>query len=387
MIIETKSKVQDILELTKAGFNNKEIAEKLSVNIPAIRYWQKKLGIKAKSSVNKLTEDQKKQVLNLYEEHKNALLVAELVGSTQYLVLSYLKEIGVDTSSKFFKGELAKLAIEQYNSGMTQEEIAEYHGCERQAVQTMFKEYNIVGRTQLEQKQITWPVNQKAFTDWTNEADLFFYGLLLADGCLTGKDSIRLTLQLCDKHVIDELKAYLETGNTISVIQPSDKYKSGKATLAVSDKVLANNLRAVGMEERKSTKEKMPAVDLSDIHVAKHFWRGYICGDGSVRSYPSNNTDRLMPTIHVCGSKEICEWFIAFCEQVLGRKLNREVKKTNDKRRTLDLYYFRISGLDAKIVGLCMFDEANPKYTIRRKSENAMSFKDYIPKINRVKNK
>lgn len=262
MIIKIKDKVDEIVTLTNAGLNNNEIAEKLGSNPPAIRYWQKKLGIKQNPvAINKLTDLQKQQALHLYQESKNALLVAEQIGSTQYLVLKFLKESNIDTSSKFFKGDLADTAINQYKAGMTQEQIAEFHGCERQAVQTLFERLGIKGRTQLEQKQITWPV----------------------------------------------------------------------------------------------------------------------------RSYPSKGTDRLMPTLHICGSKEICEGFISFSEQVLGRKIKGSVKKYNDPRRTVDLFYFRFNGMDAKIVGLCMFDGANPKYTIKRKTENAMSFKDYIPKINRKK--
>lgn len=260
MVIKIKDKVNEIISLTNAGFNNYEIAEKLGSNPPAIRYWQKKLGIKANPiPVNKLSCEQKALINELYPLYKDALLVSKLVGSTQYLVISYLNSIGVDTSNRFFKGDLAAFAIEQYKSGMTQEEIAEFHGCERQAVQTMFERYGVVSRTQLEQKQITWPVNQKAFTNWTNEADLFFYGLLLADGCITKNDTIRISLQLGDKHVIDEMKSYLETNNVISVVQPSEKCKSGKATLSISDRVLANNLRNAGMEERKSAKERMPS--------------------------------------------------------------------------------------------------------------------------------
>lgn len=135
----------------------------------------------------------------------------------------------------------------------------------------------------------------------------------------------------------------------------------------------------------RAQKKGCQVFEISDPSTARHFWRGYICGDGSVRSYPSNGTDRLMPVLHICGSKEICEGFISFSEQVLGRKLKSSVKKYNDKRRTNDLFYFRLNGSDAKTVTLCMFENADPRYTINRKTENAMSFKEYIPKINRKK--
>lgn len=383
MNIKIKDKVSEIVSLIDKGFNNKEIAEMLGTNPPALRYWQKKLGIKSNPvKINKLSDEQKADVLVLYKEHQNALLVAEVIGSTQHLVLKYLKEMGIDTSNRFFSESMINDVIAQYNAGMTQDEIAKFHGCDRQAVQSLFYREGIKGRTQLEQKQITWYVNQECFTNWENEADLFFYGLLLSDGCILDNGSVSIQLQLSDAHVIEQFKEYIQSDNPVRMGQPSHKIKSGFASFNFKDQVIANNLRLVGMLPRKSAKEKLPSFDLSNLELARHFWRGYICGDGSVRSYPSNGTTRLIPSLHICGSEEVCNGFRLFCENVLGYGVRPEVKKTKDKRRDSDLYYFKINGLSAKIVTLFMFENAT--YTIQRKTENAMSFKDYIPKIDRV---
>lgn len=387
MNIKAADKVEQIISMVNSGFNNYQIAEELGINVPAVRYWLKKLNIKGNCKVNSLSDVQKEQVVSLYNEHGNAVLVAQLVGSTQFLVIKYLNSVGIDTSRNFFKGKVADFAIQQYLAGMTQDEIAEYHGCYRQAVQTLFREKGVIGRSQLEQKKITWPANQEIFTDWKNEADLFFYGLLLSDGCISANNSISLALQYSDKQVVEEFKRYSGSRNKLYIVEPGDKKKSGIVSFRFQDSVIANSLRKAGMEERKSSKEKLPTFDLSDINIARHFWRGYICGDGSVRSYPSNGTDRLIPMLHICGSKEICQAFSSFCEKVLGKTVVNSVKKYNDPRRTSELYYFRLNGLNAKIVTLFMFENIDPRYTIKRKSENAMNFKDYVPKINRVKNK
>lgn len=382
MNIKIKDKVEEIVKLTVSGLTNKEIADLIGANVPAIKYWQKKLGIKPNPvPVNKLSEDQKQQVLNLYSESKDAKLIAEKIGSTQYLVLSYLKEQGIDTSSRFFKGELAELAIEQYKSGMTQEEIANYHGCERQAVQSLFNSRGIKGRSQLEQKQITWYVNQKAFTNWNNEADLFFYGLLLADGCISDNNSISIMLQDGDESILYKLKDYMQSDNAVALIKKVAERHKDKYSFTFKDQIVGNNLRKVGMSPRKSANEQMPTFDLDDPETARHFWRGYICGDGSVRSYPANgNPAKMMPTLHICGSREICEGFRLFCSKVLNTSVDEisTVKTYNDKRRSKVLYYFRLNGSKARDVALFMFE--NAEYSIPRKTENALSFKNWKPR-------
>ena len=383
MARDTKSKLEEIIKLHSQGLTDDKIAELLDDNVPAIRYWLKKSGLKSNPKIHVFTKEEKEKMKSLYKQTRSSVVVAKALRTTQSRVLHFLNTEGIDTSQVLFKGDLADFAIKQYESGMTQEEIAEYHGCERQAVQALFKREGIVGRSQLEQKKITWPVNQEAFTDWSNETDLFFYGLLLADGCLSDDGSVSLTLQYQDAHIVEAFRNYVESKNKLYVELPCKKGNAGKVSLKFQDQVIADNLRKVGMEERKSTKEKLPTFDMSDLGIAKHFWRGYICGDGSVRSYPSNGTERLMPTLYVCGSEEICEGFREFCSKVVARDIRGTVKKTNDPRRSKDLYYFRLNGLGAKIVALFMFEGAN--YYIKRKMENAISFKDYTPKIDRTR--
>lgn len=372
MNIKIKHRVDEIVQLTNDGFNNNEIAEKLGANPPAIKYWQKKLGIKANPvPINKLSDEQKLKVLELYEIHKNALLVAKLVGSTQFLVLEYLKKQGIDTSNRMFKGDQEDEIIEQYESGMTLEEIAKQHGCDSQAVSSLFSRRGIVGRKPLERKQLTWYVNQNAFTDWKDERTLFYYGLLLSDGCLLDNGIVIIALQKSDKHILESFAEYMQCGNPIY-----DAKKDGSNYgFRFKDMVVAENLRKAGMAPRKSSEESYPEfVDRNDLEAARHFWRGYICGDGSVRAYKG------LPRLHICGSKEICEEFKMFCEAVLGYELKANVCLTKDKRenRTKQLYYFRICGRKARDVSLFMFE--NSTVFINRKYEDVMGFKNWQPK-------
>lgn len=366
--------VSDIVSMTNAGFNNNEIAKELDANVPAIRYWQKKLGLKSNPVVPELSKEIKNKIIERYNELGNAVDVANELGTTQFRVLKHLKSLGVDTSQKFFKDLDAGEVFDKYNSGMTQEDIAAFYGCERQAVTSLFKRFNFKTRTQVEQGKFSWPKNREAFTDFTDEHTLFFYGLLLADGCISDKGAIRLTLQISDKHVVDAFKNYMQSDNKVSIIPAKDNRQS-KASFSIQDREIADRLIAEGMHPRKSLNERLPNFDISDLNVARHFWRGYICGDGSVRSYPTDS-GKMMPRLHVCGSREICQGFADFCKKVLNKELVSKVYQSKDKRRTNQIYNFRLSGANARDVAIYLFD--NARVTMDRKTEDVEKFKLYV---------
>lgn len=369
--------VDKIVSMTEEGFDNNEISEKLNANVPAIRYWQKKLGLKSNPVVPELSEDVKSRILKLYNESKNALDVANKLDITQFRVLKYLNSMGVDTSQRFFKDSDAGEVFEKYKSGMTIVDIANFYGCERQAVTSLFKRFNFETRSQVEQSKLSWPKNRDAFTDFTEERTLFFYGLLLADGCISDKGSVSLTLQISDKHVIDAFKDYMQSDNKVIISPANNGNSQEKATFGFRDKEIANRLITLGMTPRKSLKEQLPSFDISDLDIARHFWRGYICGDGSVRSYPTRS-GKMMPRLHVCGSQEICQGFANFCAKLLDKELKPKVYQSKDKRRTSQVYNFRLSGANARDVAVYLFDSAI--VTINRKTEDVEKFKLYKSK-------
>lgn len=378
MNIKIKDSVGDIVRLTNEGYNNNEIAEILGSNPPAIRYWQKKLNIKSNPVVPELGEVTKLRIVELYSEYKDALKVSQLLGTTQFRVLKHLKSLGIDTSSRFFKDSVAQEVFDKYASGLTQKQIADIYGCEVQAVRALFKANNFKARNQTEQSKITWPKNRDVFTDFTDEDTLFFYGLLLADGCISDNGSVSLALQISDLHIVESFQKYIGSDNKIIIVPPKDN-RQAQAAFRFQDREISERLIKMGMLPRKSIEEKMPSFDLSDDNLARHFWRGYVCGDGSIRSYPSNgNSDRLIPRMHICGSREICEGFSDFCTRVLSEPHGLKVYRSEDKRRTNQIYNFRISGKKARDIALFMFD--NSKTYINRKMEDIEKFRQYVPK-------
>lgn len=366
-----KGKLEEIKQLVSEGKTNKEIASIFNVSAVAIKKQLDKIGIKPNKKYEKFSDQVVSEMKLMFSAGSNCIHIADYFGTTQSRVLKVLNDSGVDTSSKFFKGDKAELAISMYDSGKTQEDIARYFGCERQAVQTLFKSVGKVGRTQLEQKQIAWYIDQSCFTDWCRTQDLYFYGLLLSDGCLkTGTDSVIISLQEQDADILFKFKEYLKIDNKLQTIIGKPTV-SNKVTLSFRDKIVANNLRRVGFDSKKSCNE-IPPKFLGNIELDKHFWRGYIDGDGCVKIY---NT----PFLHVCGGMDICQSFINFCNKVLGYDSGMKPHKHMKKGKFNGLYYTRVSGRKARDIAYFMYN-GNEYYSIKRKYSVAMKMQEWQPK-------
>lgn len=369
MKYQLKHHIDKIIDMHNQGKLPTEIAEVFSVSDVAIRKQLRKHGIEPNKAIPDFTEEQINKIKELYKQRKDCVYIANELGTTQARILKMFERLGFDSTSYFFRKEeeadLRRLYEQEFK---TIEEIADIYGCYRQAVDVAFKRFGIKGRNHAERKQIHNYVNRKAFTDWKDEETCFYYGLLLSDGCISDRGKVVIALQVSDKHILESFANYMESSNSVHKC----KTDGSSYSFGFLDSVVAGNLTKAGMAPRKSTEETYPeCIDRNDLESCKHFWRGYICGDGHIRAYDG------VPKIHICGSREICQEFKDFSERVLGRKLKPIVREYKDKRRKKTLYYFTFGGRAARDVGLFMFE--NCKVTIDRKYKATMEFKNWNP--------
>lgn len=362
--------VDELKQLVMDGWTNEDIGKLFGVTTAGVRYWIKKLNLVQNPVIVPFTDQQKEKIVELSKGKVSAKAIATQLSTTQARILKVLKDNNCDTSASFFKEHNMPEFVEAYNSGMTQEELAQHFGCYRQSVEHAFDKYSIERRTKNETKQLISFVDQTAFTNMEDEQSLFYYGLLLADGCISDKGCVSIGLQLSDEHILKSFKSYLKSSNDVRHYHRKNANSYYQFTF--QDKVVAETLRKLGMEPRKSTTEKMPILVNKLPINTRHFWRGYVCGDGCVRSY------NKVPKLHICGSEEICQEFILFCNEVLGYDSKMSVAVTNDKRRTVKLYYTQCNGVKAKIISLFMFE--NSIVSINRKLKDVLEFKQWNPK-------
>ncbi len=201
-------------------------------------------------------------------------------------------------------------------------------------------------------------INRNAFSNFDTEHELYFYGLLLADGCImTNSNSVQLALKQTDIDIVEKFREFV--GASVNV-----RLSLNNASFSFADKVLADKLRSVGLESRKSLREKVPSFYNLDNLNMRHFWRGFIDGDGTVNSLKDYSA-RLVGMI---GTKEILYEFERFCAKYAGtaRKVAYQNKAVN--KNCYEMYY---SGVDASNVARLLY--SNIKVGLDRKVKQAQN--------------
>lgn len=243
---------------------------------------------------------------------------------------------------------------------------AKFFGCCSNSVYKILREHNV------ELYPIAYQRDKykdsKCFTDFSREGDSYFYGLLLADGCMedVGND-ISISLKETDFYMLEKFKRYLNSENKII------KHSRGNSvwyTFKVGSKSIKERLLSFNFTPNKSTKQQLPSFDWL---YNNHFWRGVVDGDGSV--FFSNNS----PKISLCGSKELLEGFNKFCQ------LNCFTKSRSlDKTKTKDFFTICYSGEEALSIMRLLYDDS--KIHLTRKKDRVEQYKTLFTPQNQNKN-
>ena len=196
--------------------------------------------------------------------------------------------------------------------------------------------------------------NLEAFTDFTDEKQLYYYGLLLADGNLH-KNVVSIILKYCDAPILEPLAEYFGEGYTVQkkVVRGEDY-----ARLSIAHYRVTENLVKQGFEPAKSMKERIPNF-YDESYNMRHFWRGFVDGDGTVR-FPNNVRD-----VRLLGSKEIIDGFISFVEKYGNCDKRLAVKHPTIK----GCYTIQYNGKDASEIAYILYSDCN--IALERKWNNA----------------
>lgn len=251
---------------------------------------------------------------------------------------------------------------------LTVTELASKFSISRPSIYAHLKRCDVavVNDSSLNKFKMGFTINRDCFSDFSREPDAYFYGLLNADGYLTSSGNyVTLALSKEDSKVIQDYKNWLGLNNKIT-ISHSQRNLNGKPTemhiCKFADKVIRRNLESQGMKPKKSLSEVLPNFYYTNPESRRHFWRGMIDGDGSVKIYSST-------TISLVGSSEITEGFCKFAHEECSTKLKSPRKHSG----TDSLMFADFSGEDARKLAVVLYDNCN--YFMDRKSSVAKSFK------------
>ncbi len=171
-------------------------------------------------------------------------------------------------------------------------------------------------------------INENYFDNWSSNS-AYILGFVLADGCIVKgtyngySDMLKFGVNIRDLDILEKIKSELNSDHKISKIKSA-------CYLSLSSQKLVNSLKKLGIDYRKSLREKIPRIP--KLYV-RDFIRGIIDGDGSL-SINKNN----YPSISVCGGKET----MIFIQDRFLRKLKVFSKLTQQSYKDTGFNLFQI---------------------------------------------
>lgn len=260
----------------------------------------------------------RKIVANWYEMHKiyteqNVSLdvIGEMCGCLPTSVSYNFKKLGLEVRDGSFKPFILDVEdiATRYSSGESATSIAASLDVSIQVVTDRLRTLDIDianGRVRRLYKDVDGD-----FFSRKDEWSAYTYGLLLSDGCLTKRNSVIITLQESDVPVLASIaeRMGIHSRPKLSFKKSGEGYEPKAAgSISFSHPKLISDLRDLGMEERKSTREVAPECFAFD----RHFWRGMVDGDGSLFMCKLRG-----PVLTLCGSEIICNQFLDYCKTLV----------------------------------------------------------------------
>lgn len=281
--------------------------------------------------------DYKDQILELAKSGKHVSAIAKELGLEKGSVSYFCKinNVGlVNGKFKFTSEEELKL-VQEYKEGKSAYQISRDTGMVSGAVYELLKRNKCELRSVYESKESRgFTINHDCFTDFSREEDSYWYGFLLADGCISN-GIVSLSLKPSDRYFVEAFKEYSGGSGKVRDVTSFNKsvqkeYKF--CSFSVKDLKLEERLTAQGFEPRKSCKE-LPPTFLTYTKSDRHFWRGVIDGDGYIRKDVNN------PEINLVGSLVLLESFRKFCEAVTDVKRDKLIRQRPNSELHLISYF------------------------------------------------
>lgn len=236
-----------------------------------------------------------------------------------------------------------RLICDQYLGGSNSITLADAFFVSNDTILKVLKQNGVQIKNKNHCRYLHKNYNENAFSVPGEERD-YFFGFLLADGWLKSNlNIITINIKQTDFKLLEDLKKFLRSDNSIRYYDRFDKrtkktYKichfsfSGKP---VTDCV------SFGFSLSKSLKE---SVKEKYFLTSRHFWRGMIDGDGSVRICKNRSNNSFSKQISLCGSSEIIDSFIDYCQKFCNVNFKPTIRKVKTKKDGLFLFSVTFCG-------------------------------------------
>lgn len=196
-----------------------------------------------------------------------------------------------------------KYICELYKFGFTEKNISIIYNCSRGAIQAILNSNNVIKRKPSPRKRIFF--NEDFFEVLDNKYNCYWYGIMLADGCVSNNgNSISLNSSAKDKEHLEKFARCMNCPENTIKCRKSGRNK-GMAILNITSRKMKEDLKRHGCVPRKTFIVELPK-NLPD-ELMKHVVRGYFDGDGHIGTNKQKNKSIVIRIIITSGSKKILE--------------------------------------------------------------------------------
>lgn len=198
-----------------------------------------------------------------------------------------------------------------------------------------------------------YKVNDNFFKHIDNEEKAYWLGFLMADGCVDNGRDKRIRLQIIDKEHIEKLKDSMNSNSPIGTVNPNlqkranFKYKTNAYYIDIYSRDNVESLIKLGVVPKKTGKEQEPNIYSA---LKRHFWRGVIDGDGTIRFLTGRN---CFCSLILFANLKFANQFKDFCSDYLGEDAGSVY---NYKCDTIPRY--QISGYKALLILQHLYEDS-----------------------------
>lgn len=178
-------------------------------------------------------------------------------------------------------------------------------------------------------------INSEYFKEIDTEHKAYWLGFLTADGYLSDKGTLELTLSEKDSKHVMLFKKDLNSEHNIYKKECSLNGKTFKQyRISFTDQSIATDLRKYGFNSNKTFNAYIPFEHIPK-HLIKHYVRGLFDGDGSVYSSGNNRINVLIA----------CTASVEMGNNLISCLFDNDISSTYsiDKRRNNNLYCINVN--------------------------------------------
>lgn len=256
-----------------------------------------------------IREDRKKQVIDHYHSGLCVDDIASLLRLSSQSIKHYLREFGISFGIEPSPQYQLDILDYYYEHG-TSATIEKYKVPQSTQVRWR-KKWGLLPRDN-RGKNRKYLLNETFFEKINTEEKAYLLGLICADGNVYS-NIISIELKREDREHLQKISSIIDSSKPIMDTIHFDKrtgvYTYGSKVSFIS-KNLAQQLRKYGVVENKSLILD-PNLHLIPESLQRHFWRGYIDGDGSL-FYNNHLLKEPLPVLDLYGTLKTCIEFKQF---------------------------------------------------------------------------